>query len=207
MEVFAKGKNIPTYSFNRLFTQGEIFADTISFVLDRFYNGIDIYYFTFVLTGVNESNGEAIQALFPEKRGEDKIVLKWSVGERFTKNSGKLELEIRASNYIDMDDYNVIKYNMQPVYVNESPNATNSVQPDSSEQLLSQIYDAVASGLEALSQMQNSFNLAVIERRLNKMESDTAIYLSRPEVIALTKKEYDAIVPKTDSLYVILGGE
>ena len=35
MEIYAKGKNIPTYDFGDLFIQGERFADTIVFVVDR----------------------------------------------------------------------------------------------------------------------------------------------------------------------------
>ena len=50
--------------------------------------------------------------------------------------------------------------------------------------------------------------VAEVEARLDQMEEDTQTYLARPEVVALTREQYDAITPKQNSLYVIVrGGE
>lgn len=39
------------------------------------------------------------------------------------------------------------------------------------------------------------------------MEEDTAVYLARPEVVILTKNQYDSITHKESVLYVIVEEE
>ena len=50
----------------------------------------------------------------------------------------------------------------------------------------------------------DAFGLEATEERLDKMEADTAVYLARPEVVALTREKYESITVKADSLYVIV---
>lgn len=210
MEVFALGKNIPTYSFGRLFVQGEHCADKITFVVDRSYGGNDLSECDFCMIGISEGKWESCQILTPVVCG-GKIKLEWTVSNTFTQNSGKLELELRASK----NDELVLKYDMQPVYVKPTLDGENAPLPDVSEQIISDIAAAAVQGiediggarnaaLENLQQKMDEFGLEETEERLNKMEADTAVYLARPEVIALTREEYEALTPKADSLYVIV---
>lgn len=122
MEIFAKGKNIPTYAFGNLFVQGENFADTICFVIDRYYNGRDLMDCSFIIRGVTEENWEVDQILFGEA-DDDKIRLEWSVSNEFTHNSGTLSLELSASVQNEYgDEYTVIKFDMPPVCVKPTIN-------------------------------------------------------------------------------------
>lgn len=210
MEVFAQGKNIPTYSFGRMFVQGEHCADKITFVVDRNYSGNDLSDCVFSMIGVSNGKWEICQLLTPVVC-KDKIKLEWSVSNFFTQNSGKLELELRASK----NDTLILKYDMQPVYVKPTLDGENTPLPDVSEQIISDITAAAVQGitdidaarntaLGTLQQKMDEFGLEETEERLNRMEADTAVYLARPEVVALTREEYEAITVKADSLYVIV---
>lgn len=116
MEIYAKGKTISTHSFGSLFTQGEHFADVIHIIVDRYYCGKDLSLCTFVLRGITAENQETEQLLTQEVT-DTKIRLTWHVTENFTQSSGRLLLELRASETIDDHNYMVIKYHMQPVTV------------------------------------------------------------------------------------------
>lgn len=210
MEIFALGKNIPTYSFGRLFVQGEHCADRITFVVDKSYGGNDLSECDFCIIGISGEKWEVCQILTPVVCG-GKIKLDWTVSNVFTQNSGKLELELRVSK----DDELILKYDMQPVYVKPALDGENAPLPDVSEQLISDITAAAVQGIEnvgaakssALSELQqkmDEFGLEETEARLDRMEADTAVYLARPEVIALTREEYESLTPKADSLYVIV---
>lgn len=210
MEVYAQGKNIPTYSFAHLFVQGENCADTLTFVVDGSYGGNDLSSCDFCIVGISDERWESRQVLLPEICG-DKIRLSWKVSNTFTQNSGKLELELRASR----GDELVLKYEMEPVYVRAALSGENAPTPDMAEQVISDIMRTAADGMADVAEAKNSalnelqtkmdeFGLEETEERLDKMEADTAVYLARPEVIALTQAEYDRLTPKTDSLYVII---
>lgn len=210
MEVFAQGKNIPTYSFGRMFVQGEHCADIITFVVDKNYGGNDLSECVFSIIGISNGKWEICQLLTPAVC-KDKIKLEWQVNNNFTQNSGKLELELRASK----NDTLILKYDMQPVYVKPTLNGENAPLPDASDQIISDITAAAAQGiadigdaknaaLGNLQQKMDEFGLEATEERLNKMQTDTAVYLARPEVIAITREEYESITVKADSLYVIV---
>ena len=210
MEVYAQGKNIPTYSFAHLFVQGENCADTIVFAVDRSYGGNDLSVCDFCIVGISDDRWEVIQILIPEICG-DKIKLTWKVSRIFTQNSGSLALELRASH----NDELVLKYEMEPVNVRKTLHGENAPLPDTSEQIISDIMQTAADGMADVAEAKNSaldvlqtkmdeFGLEETEERLDKIEADTAVYLARPEVIALTQAEYDKLTPKTDSLYVII---
>ncbi len=232
MEIYAKGKNIPTYAFGSLFVQGENLADVITFVVDRYYCGKDLSLCTFAIRGVTEENWEATQVL-PQEVDTSVIRLTWRVSDSFTYNAGKLSLELRASEISDNDVHTVVKYSMAPVNVAPTISGQNGPLPDTSEQAVSEINAAVGEGLdelqakidsldineytaqlisateadlELLQEKMDDFDLDEVEARLDKMEEDTATYLARPEVVALTREQYDAITPKKNSLYVIIQG-
>jgi len=232
MEIHANGKNIPTYAFGNLFVQGENLADTITFVVDRYYCGKDLSLCAFAIRGVTEENWEADQVL-PQEVDVRTIRLTWNVSDSFTFNAGKLTLELRASEITEGETNIVVKYSMPPVYVAPTIAGRNGPLPDTAEQAVSEINAAVDEGLDALQQKIDSLDIAALEARLaaeteadlellreameefdldevsarlDKMEEDTQTYLARPEVVALTRAEYDAITPKENSLYVIIQG-
>ncbi len=204
MEIYAKGKNIPSFPFGGLLVQGEKLADTITFVLDRYYDGKDMAECSFLLRGVNENNEEAQQSLSAELMGEDKLSLEWSVSEYFTAVAGNLSLELRAVRMSGDVEELVLKYTMQPINVASSPSGENTPLPDTSEQLLNEISSAVSEGIDTIEQCVAEFNLDEVDARLDAMEEKTEIYLARPEVIPVTQSEYDSITHKQNALYVIV---
>lgn len=218
MKIYAKGKNIPTYAFANLFTQGENHADIIHFIVDRYYCGKDLSLCTFTMRGLTSGNYEVSQNLPMELVTADKITLRWKVSDSFTHNSGKLRLELRASETVSEIDYTILKYSMAEVNVAETPSGQNGPLPETAEQAVSEINEAVGNGiaelngetsadLALLQQKMDDFNLEEVEARLDQMEEDTQTYLARPEVIPVTRAEYDSIEHKENSLYVIIGEE
>lgn len=204
MEVFAKGKNIPTYSFGNLFTQGERSADTINIVVDRFYNDTDLSSCSFLMTGLTEDGWEVNQVIGSRRATADKVYLKWNVSGDFTINSGKLKLELRVY-YSENDEiHTIIKYNMPDVYVKPSPNGKNGLLPETCEQAVGNITFATDEGLKAIQEKIDGFDIDEVKKRLDIMEVNNSVYLARPEVIALTQKQYDSCEHKKNSLYVII---
>lgn len=207
MEVFAKGKNIPTYAFGNLFVQGEKFADTIMLVVDRFYNNTDLSECRFVIVGLTEDGWEVSQVLENKRSNLEHTQIKWDVSGDFTVNAGKLRLELRALEENNGEIITVIKYDMPPVYVKPTISGKNEPLPDTNEQLVNSISALTAECMEKLQNKMNGFNLEQTEERLNQMEKDTAVYLARPEVIPVRRSEYNSIQHKENALYVIIGEE
>lgn len=233
MEIYARGKNIPTYAFGNLFTQGENLADEIVFIVDRYYCGKDLSLCSFAIRGVTEDNWEANQVL-PMEVSVRTIRLSWRVADTFTYNAGKLALELRASEIIENETHTVIKYNMPPVEVAPTISGQNGPLPDTAEQAVSEINEAVSDGLDELQQKIDSFDLTPyeeqleaetaadlallqqkiddfdldsIEDRLDGIDSSIASLAARPEIIPLTRAQYEALVTKEDALYVIIDEE
>jgi len=203
MEIYAKGKNIPTYAFGNLFTQGENLADEIVFVVGRYYCGKDLSLCTFAVRGVTGDNWEADQVL-PMLVDVDTIRLIWRVADTFTYNAGKLRLELRASELIEGEPHTVIKYHMQPVMVAPTVSGQNGPLPETAEQAVSEINAAVGDGLSAIQQKIDDFDLDSVLQRLDGIDSDINALYARPEVIPLTRAQYDALVRKESALYVII---
>lgn len=215
MEVFSTGKNIPTYSFGNLFIQGEKFADTIIFALERFYNNSDIAGYNFMVVGLTEDGYEINQVIIPESTDENFIRLKWNVSGDFTAQSGKLRLELRAC---EENGNVIIKYDMPAINVKPTIKGINESLPETNEQFINSISAVTADCMEQLQGSVNnfniwvqnqldSFNLEETNNRLDSIESDTAVYLARPEVIPVTRAEYNSIEYKQNALYVITGEE
>lgn len=218
MEVFSNGKNIPTYSFGNLFIQGEKFADTLIISLERFYNNSDISNYKFMIVGLTEDDYEINQVIMPESIGEKFVKLKWNVSGDFTVQAGKLRLELRAFEDTENGINTIIKYDMPPVNVKPTINGINESVPDTNEQFINSITVVTADCLEQLQNSINnfnvwvqskidSFNLDETNNRLDNIEADTAVYLARPEVIPVTRSEYNSMAHKKNALYVIIGEE
>lgn len=240
MEVFAKGKNIPTYSFGNLFIQGEKLADTVTVSVERYYNDTDISGYTFVIVGLTEEDWEVSQLLAYKETDDKYIRLKWNVSSDFTINAGKLRLELRAVEETDGEATTIIKYDMPPVYVKPTINGKNEPPPETGQQFINSITVITAECLEMLQNHTNnvkvdlqdnmnsfrveiqdslndfnmwvqnklnSFKLDETKERLDNMEADTAVYLARPEVIPVTRSQYNEIQHKKNALYVITGEE
>ena len=230
MEIYARGKNIPTYAFGNLFTQGENLADVIVFVVDRYYCGKDLSLCTFAVRGVTEENWEADQVL-PMEVDVKTLRLIWRVADTFTYNAGKLMLELRASEIVEGDTHTVIKYSMPPVEVAPTISGQNGPLPETAEQAVSEINEAVGDGLTALQQKIDSFDITpfedqlaaetaadlallqkkiddfdldAVEDRLDDIDDDISALYARPKIIPLTRAQYDALVQKENALYVII---
>lgn len=204
MELIAQGKNIPTYPIGSLFIQGERFADTVYIIIDRFYGGWDLSECSFALKGETE-NGEIVSSALLFEALETTIRLEWKVSDLFVKNAGRLMLELKASK-VTGDTVNcIVKYDMPPVFVKPALSGTNEVLPDTAEQVISQVDQAVSDGLAEIQAEIEAFDLDSVNNRLDVMEEACTTFLSRPEVIAVTRQEYNSTEHKENSLYVIIG--
>ncbi len=203
MNVYARGKTIPTYSFANLLRQGERFADIINIFIGREYEGRDLSGCSFLMRGINGNNEEAQQVLIPVISG-NMLVLGWNVSDSFTAVSGRLELELRVSELSEAEETLILKYEMPPVNVAASPSGENAVIPDTSEQIISEIADAADEGIARIMEAAEEFDIAAVEKRLDAMEAANAEYLARPEVIPVTESEYSTISHKKNALYVIV---
>ena len=54
----AVGKFIDTLPLEKLLSQGEHFADTVTIQIDRYYGTHDMTKFVFIMRGITESGGE-----------------------------------------------------------------------------------------------------------------------------------------------------
>lgn len=203
MRVYANGKNISTHSLCNVLVQGERYAETIVFVLERIYEGIDLLDCDFSIRGVNAEGGECMQILSPIS-DKGNVLLYWSVSEYFTAVAGKLDLELRASFTSENGESCVLKYQMSPITVYPSPEGSDIVVPDTSEQIISEINAVVSNGVKQIQQTIDSFDTETIEERLDNMDSNIEVFLARPEVIPVTREQYDSMEHKKNALYVIV---
>lgn len=210
MELKAQGKNIPTYPIGSLFIQGERFADTICITVDRFYGGWDLSECGFVMKGETEA-GEIINEVLLFDTYEGELRINWQVSDLFVQNAGRLKLELKAVKTTGSTVECILKYDMQPVLVKPSLTGTNEVLPDTAEQTISQVEQITSNCLAAIrdgllsvrAEIQN-LGLDAVQERLDAMDEKCTVFLSRPEVVALTQSEYNALTPKKDSLYIII---
>ena len=203
MDIYANGKNIPTYSFANLFTQGEQYADKLYFVVDRFYNDIDLYDCSFLITGLTENDWQADSTLEKEPLG-DKIRLTWTVSPNFTANSGMLKLCIRAALTPEYGAAVILKYTMPPVFVRPALNGQNGPLPESGEQAVSQINAATSDGLDELQQKIDSFTADFVTPLSNRIAALEAAIAAMPGICAVTQAQYDVMQHDPNTLYVII---
>ena len=203
MRVYANGKNISAHPLSNVLVQGERYADTVEFVLERTYEGVELEKCTFAVRGVN-SEGKECQQVLPSSSEGENIVVVWNINEYFTAAAGELELELRAGYTTENGEEGVLKFRMAPVTVAPSPSGSEGVVPDVAEQLLNEINNAVSEGVQEIQQTIDSFDTSAIEERLDTMDSNIGIFLSRPEVIPVTREQYNSIPHKKNALYVIV---
>ena len=203
MTIISDGKNIDTLPFKNLFVQGEKLSEKITFRIPRYYKDTDLLPCIFIIKGVNEKNEVAEQVLAVSNKISS-LELEWNVASIFTNVSGKLNLEIQAliSNGGELS-YS-LKYILPPVYVRESPNGENIPVPDVKEQTISEINSAVSAGLSEINQKIESFDTAVIENRLNAVESSVNTLESQIKIQSLTLSEYNTESHSDNILYVII---
>ncbi len=205
MQITANGKNINTYPFKNLLIQGEKFSETIVFLVNRFHNETDLGKCSFLIRGVTEKNEEAEQVLTVYVF-EKSVALFWNISDNFTVTAGRLQLEIKAllADNSGTGQRLILKYNMAPIFIKESPLGNNTPMPDVREQVLNEIDMAVSDGLNQIQQLIDSFDISEVEARLDNMEAQLAELTARPKVEPLTQQQYNRKAHEPNVLYVIV---
>lgn len=204
MDIYAKGKYIPTQAFCHLFRRGEQAADTINIRVDRVYDGNDLSDCVFLMRGINENGEEAQQILTPEPGGS-LLNLIWKVARAFTAVAGRLDLELRVSSGGgDGDEDIVLKYEMPPVFVSPSPEGKNIPLPDTAQQYLGQLLEAAKDALDSINDAYDKASLDSITKRLDSLELAVDALRRRTEVIPVTESEYASMTPAKDVVYIIV---
>lgn len=134
MTLQANQKFIDASHVAHLLTSGEKYADTLTFSVDRHYQGKDLSGALFVIRGVNSSGQLAMQTL-EQDVGTDAIQLKWSISAAFTAVSGALALEIVCYE----GDSVILKYAVTPMQVRESVLEAYSGGVDAIEEALKEM--------------------------------------------------------------------
>ena len=205
MQIIAKGKNIDTHLLKNLLIQGEKNSETVIFLVDRFYNGVDLNNCTFMIKGVTEGDAEAEQAL-TKVAHDEKISVIWNISEDFTTESGRLILEMRAI-LIDEETETetlVLKYDMADINVKPSPIGSTAPVPSAVEQAINLINAATADGLSQIQALIDSFDIEALLERLAEVEEKLDELLQRPEIQPVTQQEYDRIQHLANVLYIIV---
>ncbi|MGN0592907.1 MAG: hypothetical protein ACI4JQ_06655 [Ruminococcus sp.] len=125
IQLTAQGKFINTSQIERLFTQGEKFADRIYILVDTVNNDVDISDCTFVMRTV-ASNGSMTETLLQKQVQEKQLLLTWNVSEEVTAVPGMLHLELMGSH----ETLTIIKYQMPSVFVKETVMGAGLPVPD-----------------------------------------------------------------------------
>lgn len=188
MKLVAEKKMINSSPMYYLLTEGEHNADTIEFVVDRYYDEISVENCTFIIKGINSKNNQVEQVL--EKTVvEDKVTLKWSINEEFTAVAGMIELEIRGVIKVLAKEILIIKYSMSPIEVRGTGKGSGLPTVGLIEQAINSLQITVGEGI---TNIQTFVNQQITS-------------LGYPYII-LTQAEYDnlSVIDET-KLYVITG--
>lgn len=215
----AIGKFIDTTSIQELFSQEEARSDTVVIEVDRYYNSHDLSEFKFVLRGITESGGEA-EVYLPMLKLERTIWLSWTITPAFTKEAGKLALDLFAYRYEenadpeeDAPDY-LVRYQLPPIHVKGLPDGTHALNEKSytsfllqmrsaAEAFLQEIKDTASDIWARISSLQNSIisctdRIQGHETRISALEQDFV------PIRLLTQAEYNALPePDEGTLYVV----
>ena len=188
MKLVAEKKMINSSPMYYLLTEGEHRADTIEFVVDRYYDEISVENCTFIIKGINSKNNQVEQVL-EKTMGEDKVTLKWSINEEFTAVAGMIELEIRGVIKMLEKEILVIKYSMSPIEVRGTGKGSELPDVGLIEQAINSLQITVGEGI---TNIQTFVNQQITS-------------LGYPYII-LTQAEYDnlSVIDET-KLYVITG--
>jgi hypothetical protein len=205
MQITANGKNIDTHLIKNLLIQGEKLSETVTFTVDRFYNGNDLSLCSFFIRGVTDKNEEAQQGLITQI-SEEKITLIWKISEFFTATAGTLRLEIRAVllSETDKSETLVLKYDMPPIFIKPSPVGSNTPMPSTTEQAINSIAAAVSDGLNEIHSLIDSFDTESFSKRLDEIDSALKELLSRPVIKPITENKYKTTEHEDNVLYIIV---
>ncbi len=138
MELRANGKYIETTPIERIFTQGEAYADKLIFIVDAVNNGVDVSGCTFVMRTV-AIDGSMTETVLEKSVQDELIILTWHVPDTVTAVAGMLQLEIIGS----QDAQLIIKYKMRAVFVKEAIFGENIPVPDVLEEKLAQMNELI----------------------------------------------------------------
>ncbi len=231
MVLKAIGKWIDTMPISELFSQEEQRADTVTFEVDRFYNGYDLAEFTFFMRGVTESRGETQTELTMEVQ-EEVLRLCWRIGGSFTAEAGRLSLDLYGCLYAANAEPSVeapeavIRYQLPPVQVRALPESEGILDSQSYTEFLLEVRAAANDAIGMIEQVQSEFAESIpdydatleslsqtvrhLDAKLTALEARVADLESRMEgvkpVVSITQSAFEALEePDPDTLYVVTG--
>lgn len=147
MVLEIRDKVFDVFRIKNLLRQGENNVDTVSFVVKRYYNDLDLSTLSYVLYGDSQSNTRASIELEKEVL-EDKLTLIWKIQKDFTAVAGTLTLLIKGYNTQKQE---VIKFvGRNPIQVKKTdPNGATVVPPESEyDQALEKLYQILEEAKE-----------------------------------------------------------
>lgn len=165
MILKAIGKCIDTMPIANLLSQEERLADTITFEVDRYHNGMDLADFTFILRGVTESGGETQTTLVTEVQ-EDVLRLRWDINDKFTVEAGTLALDLFAYSYDEGADAAnepptcILRYQLPPVQVRGLPESDSILETHSYTDFLLEVKAAANDAIAAMEAIKAEFEAA-----------------------------------------------
>ncbi len=178
MKLKAIGKCIDTLPIANLLSQEEHLADTITFEVDRYHNGMDLAEFTFMIRGVTESGGETESALTVQVQGEV-LLLSWTVNDRFTAEGGTLALDLYA--YHDADDPAaeppacILRYQLPPVEVRSLPESDSILETHSYTDFLLEVKSTANDAIAAMEAIKAEFEAAAADFTAQAQQYDERI--------------------------------
>lgn len=224
----AIGKFIDTTPLQNLISQEEARADSVIIELDRRYGTHDLSKFLFVMRGITESGGE-VEVCPVMTSDTENIWLIWEITPAFTKEAGKLALDLFAYRYEegadpeqDAPDY-LVRFQLPPVEVRGLPDSKHVLDEKSytsflmkvrntAEAFLQEITDHASSIWEKITELRSDVDLtnssiALCNSKTQSLEQrQTALEQDIVPIQILTQEAYDALEPDEDTLYVIKGG-
>lgn len=212
MVLKAIGKYIDTTPIADLFSQEETQMDMVIFEVDRYYEGLDLADFHFVMRGVTESGGETTSVLGKKTEG-DVLHLHWIVDNTFTAEGGRLSLDLFGSLYAQGANpaqdapTHVLRYQLAPVQVRALPESDTLLESHSYTDFLLQVKAAANDAIAAIEAKIRDFEINY-GQRFDILEDDVIANRTFLEeltpIVTLTQAEYDALdAPREGTLYLI----
>ncbi len=180
MKLKAIGKCIDTLPIANLLSQEERLADTVTFEVDRYHNGMDLAEFTFMIRGVTESGGETESALTVQVQ-EELLLLSWTVNDRFTAEGGKLALDLYA--YRDAAGADaaaeppecILRYQLPSVEVRRLPESDSILETHSYTDFLLEVKATANDAIAAMEAIKAEFEAAAADFTAQAQQYDEQI--------------------------------
>lgn len=176
----AVGKFIDTLPLEKLLSQGEHFADTVTIRIDRYYGTHDMTKFVFIMRGITESGGETETVLENSASDGDVIYLQWKIGKNFTTESGLLALDMLACHYEEDADPTedepdvIIRYQLPPVRIRALPETNHTIDAQSHIDFLLQVQNEIENQLTEINaiveQFRSDLSVTQLDERLETLE-------------------------------------